>query len=51
MLNADFQCKLGASLIRRVGNAKTEEYFLGRTVFFMSSNRKKIKLIGNGLGG
>ena len=39
-LKAYFQSKLGTKTIRKVGMAKTEEYFLGRSVFFMAANRK-----------
>ena len=39
-LNADFRNKLSTTLHRRVRGSKSEEFFLGQTVFFISANRK-----------
>ena len=38
--NADFSNKLNTTLNRRVRGAKSEEFFLGETVFFLSANQK-----------
>ena len=46
-LRADFQSKMGAALIRRVRNAKTEEYFPGKQ-FSLLRKTKTAKLIRNG---
>ena len=43
-LKADFQSKMDTPLIRR-GNVKTEEYFLGQSVFIYGGESQKIKLI------
>ena len=48
-LEADFQSKLATALIRMLGNAKTENIFLGEQ-YSLWRRIVKIKLIGNGLG-
>ena len=40
-LTDDFQSRVSNTVARRVRNAKTEELIFGRTVFFISANRKK----------
>ena len=39
-LKADFQSKLDTSLIRMMGNAKTEEYFSGGSILYVGESQK-----------